>query len=73
LVNENEIRNLTLKEIILKGSIIAIIVTIPSIVIFLLSWIVLNDLIQASIIGAVVHFLAMGFSFKISKKLLVKK
>jgi hypothetical protein len=72
LVNENKTRKLSLKEIILKGSIIAIIVTIPSIIAFLLSWAVLDNLILASIIGAIVHFLAMGFSLKISKKLLIK-
>ncbi|MDH3191331.1 MAG: hypothetical protein OEM18_01410 [Nitrosopumilus sp.] len=72
MVNENKTRKLSLKEIILKGSIIAIIVTIPSIIAFLLSWAVLDNLILASIIGAIVHFLAMGFSLKISKKLLIK-
>ncbi len=70
---EKKIDILSLKEIILKGSIIAIIVTIPSIIAFFLSWNILNDLIQAAIVGAIVHFLAMGFSLKISKKLLVKK
>lgn len=63
---------LSLKEIILKGSIIAVIVTIPSIIAFFLSWKILDDLIQAAIVGAIVHFFAMGFSLKISKKLLVK-
>ena len=73
LVNEKKIGALTMKEIILKGSIIAIIVTVPSIAAFLLSWNLLNDLIMAAIIGAVVHFIAMGFSLKISKKILIKK
>jgi hypothetical protein len=62
-----------LKDIILKGSVIAVIVTIPSIVSFLISWMILDDLIQAAIIGAIIHFIAMGFSLKISKKLLVKR
>jgi len=64
---------LTMKDIILKGSIIAVIITIPSIVSFLISWIILDNLIQAAIIGAVIHFIAMGFSLKISKKLLIKR
>ncbi|QUC64934.1 hypothetical protein NsoK4_01230 [Nitrosopumilus sp. K4] len=72
MTDEKKIGKLTMKEIILKGSIIAIIVTVPSIVAFLASWNILNDLIQAAIIGAVVHFIAMGFSLKISKKILVK-
>lgn len=65
--------NLTTKEIFTKGSIIAIIITVPSIAAFFVSWQILNDLIPAAIIGGVIHFIAMGFSFKISKKFFVKK
>ena len=60
------------KDIFLKGSIIALIVTIPSLTAFGISWKLLDDLIQAAIIGGIVHFIAMIFSFKISKKLFVK-
>ena len=60
------------KDIFLKGSIIALIVTIPSLTAFGISWKLLDDLIQAAIIGGVVHFISMIFSFKISKKLFVK-
>lgn len=63
----------TMKDIFLKGTIIAIIVTAPSLLFFVISWIILDDLTQAAIIGAVIHFIAMGFSLKVSKKLLVKK
>ncbi|MCV0373395.1 MAG: hypothetical protein K5793_07580 [Nitrosarchaeum sp.] len=59
-----------MKEIVLKGSIIAILVTVPSVIAFIISWTILDDLIQAAIIGAVIHFVAMGFSLKISKKLI---
>jgi hypothetical protein len=62
-----------MKEIILKGSIIAVIVTVPSITTFAISWFILDNLMQSAIIGGVIHFIAMGFSLKISKKLLVKK
>ena len=60
-------------EIIFKGTIMGAIVTIPSIIAFLITWIVLDNLITAIIVGAIVHFIAMGFSLKISKKILVKK
>lgn len=73
MTSDSKTGKLTMKDIILKGSIIAVIVTIPSIVSFMISWLILGDLIQAAIIGAVIHFIAMGFSLKISKKLLVKK
>jgi len=60
-------------QITLRGTIIAAIITIPSIVAFVLTWIILDNLIYAAILGAVIHFIAMGFALKISKKILVKK
>jgi hypothetical protein len=73
MTSDNKTGKLTMKDIVLKGSIIAVIVTVPSIVSFMVFWMILDNLIQAAIIGAVIHFIAMGFSLKISKKLLVKK
>ncbi len=73
MTSDNKTGKLTMRDIVLKGSIIAVIVTVPSIVSFMISWMVLDDLIQAAIIGAVVHFIARGFSLKISKKFLVRK
>ena len=73
MTSDNKTGKLTMRDIVLKGTIIAVIVTIPSIVSFMVIWIILDDLIQAAIIGAVVHFIAMGFSLKISKKFLVKR
>ena len=64
---------LTRKEIILKGTIIAFFVIIPSLSTFFLFWWILDDLIQAIIIGGIVHFIAMGFSLKISRKFFTKK
>jgi len=65
--------SLTAKDLVIRGTVMASIITVPSLTAFLVSWTVLEDLIQAAIVGAVVHFVAMGFSLKISKKLLVKK
>ncbi|MBI2643895.1 MAG: hypothetical protein HYW92_06365 [Nitrosarchaeum sp.] len=73
MTSDNKTGKLTMRDIILKGTIIAVIVTIPSIASFMVIWMILDDLIQAAIIGAVVHFIAMGFSLKISKKFLVRK
>jgi len=64
---------LKISEIMLKGTIMATILTVPSIITFLITWIILDNLINAAIVGGVVHFVAMGFSLKISKKILVKK
>jgi hypothetical protein len=65
--------NLKFSEIVLKATIMATILTVPSIIAFLISWTVFDNLITAAIIGGIVHFIAMGFSLKISKKILVKK
>ena len=64
---------LSIFEIVLKGTIIASIITIPSIMAFLLSWFILDDFMIARILGGIVHFIAMGFGLKISKKILLKK
>ena len=64
---------LTKKEIFLRGSIIALITTVPSLIVFVLIWFVLDDVMIGAISGAIAHFVAMGFSLKIAKKLLVKK
>ena len=72
LSDEKKADKLTTKEIILKGTIIAILVIIPSLSAFFVSWMILDDLLQSAIIGGIVHFIAMGFSLKISKKFLIK-
>jgi len=64
---------LSISEIILKGSIISIIMTVPSLSAFLLSWVIFDDFMTALILGGIIHFIAMGFSLKISKKILIKK
>jgi hypothetical protein len=60
-------------NIFVKGTIIAVIITIPSISAFFISWNLLNDIILSAIFATVIHFIAMGFSFKISKKIFVEK
>lgn len=63
---------ITKKTILTRGTIIAVIITAPSLAAFFIGWLVLDDLIQAAIIGAGVHFVAMAFAFKIIKKYFVK-
>lgn len=62
---------LTTKEIMKKGSLIGTIVTVPSLLVFFLVWVVLDDLIIGAISGVITHFIAMGFSLKLSRRLLV--
>ncbi len=72
-MSDDEQSKLSISKIALRGTIIAAIITIPSIIAFILTWIILDNLIYAIILGAVVHFIAMGFSLKISKTILAKK
>ena len=72
-MSDDKQTTLSIGQITLRGTIIAAIITIPSLVAFILAWIILDNLIYAAILGAVIHFIAMGFSLKISKKILVKK
>ncbi len=73
LSEEKKSDNLTKKEVFLKSTVIALFVIIPSLSSFLLAWLILNDLLQAIIVGAIIHFIAMGFSLKISKKFIKKQ
>jgi hypothetical protein len=68
-VDKNKINPRPTKGIFLKSSVIGAIITVPSLTAFFLSWIILGDKITAIIVGAVVHFIGMGFALKISKKL----
>lgn len=56
-------------EMFLKGSIIGAIITIPSLIAFFVAWSITGEKITSLIIGIMVHFIGMGFSLKISKKL----
>ena len=64
---------LSMREIIIRGTALAGIVAVPSLSVFAVLWLWLDDLLVAAIVGGIVHFVAMGFSLKISKKFLVKK
>jgi hypothetical protein len=72
-LSDDKQSKLSLLDIVLRGTVIATIIVIPSIIAFIITWIILDNLIYAAILGAIIHFIAMGFSLKIAKKLLVKK
>jgi hypothetical protein len=71
-LSDDKKSKLSISEIILKGTIIAVIISVPSLVAFILVWVIFDDMVFGAILGVVIHFIAMGFSLKISKKLLVK-
>ncbi|MCA9827825.1 MAG: hypothetical protein KC444_05460 [Nitrosopumilus sp.] len=72
-MSDDNSSKLTIREIVLRGTIIAVMITIPSLTVFIVSWIILENLTSAAILGTIVHFIAMGFSLKISKNVLTKK
>ncbi len=73
LLSDSTEYKLTIREIALRGTIIAVIITVPSIMSFVITWKILDNMLYAAILGAIIHFIAMGFSLKISKKILIKK
>jgi hypothetical protein len=72
-LSDNKESKLSIREIALRGTIIAVIITVPSIISFVITWKISDNLLYAVILGAIIHFIAMGFSLKISKKILIKK
>ena len=50
------------KEVFLKGSLMGLIITIPSLSAFFIAWSVTGDKYVALVVGIVVHFIGMGFS-----------
>ncbi len=59
----------TAREILLKGSLIALILTGSSLSTFAIAWFILDDLFMAIIISGIVYLIMMIFSLKILKKL----
>ena len=60
------------KNVFMKSTIIAVIITVPSIVALFIGWHISGDLISAAIAATIVHFIGMGLSLKFSKKIFGK-
>ena len=73
MVGTEKTKKLSNTEIISKGSFVAAIVTIPTLASFFGVWQIFDNLIYGAATGLIVNFVAIGFSFKIVRKLLVKK
>ena len=57
-------RKITASQVFIKSSVIAVIVSIPSLAGFGIGWYYLDNLILAAIIGVIIHFIALGFLLK---------
>ena len=62
-----------MKDIVAKGSIIAIIISVPTLIVFFAVWTVSNELIYGAVAGLITNFVALGISFKIVSKKFTKK
>ncbi len=60
-------------DLITKGSLIALIITIPTLIVFFGVWTITTDLIYVEIGGIVTNFIKLGISFKIVNKKFTKK
>jgi len=70
---ENYTKKVTTMDLITKGSLIALIITIPTLIVFFGVWTITDDLIYGAIGGLVTNFITLGISFKIVNKKFTKK
>ena len=70
---ENSTKKVTTMDLITKGSLIALIITIPTLIVFFGVWTITADLIYGAIGGLVTNFITLGISFKIVNKKFTKK
>ena len=72
-MTENSTKKITMKDIVAKGSIIAIIISVPTLIVFFGVWTISGDLIYGAVAGLITNFAALGISFKIVNKKFTKK
>ena len=62
-----------MKDIVAKGSLIAILISVPTLIVFFAVWTISNELIYGAVTGLITNFIALGISFKIVSKKFTKK
>ena len=72
-MTENSPKKITTKDLIAKGSLVAIIITVPTLIVFFGVWTITTDLIFGAIAGLITNFITLGISFKIVSKKFTKK
>jgi|TARA_B100001540_G_scaffold120379_1_gene107590 uncharacterized membrane protein YgaE (UPF0421/DUF939 family) len=73
MLAEPTAKKLTMANIVAKGSLIAIIIAVPTLIVFFVIWTVFDDLIFGAVGGLITNFIALGISFKIVSKKFIKK
>ena len=70
---ETVMAGLTSRDVAVKGSIIGVIIAVPTVVVFMVLWALTGDLLIPAVAGAAVHFVALVFAFRLAKKFLVRR
>ena len=71
-MTESSSKKITTKDIVAKGSLIAIIISVPTLVVFFGIWTITDDLIFGGVGGLITNFIALGIAFKIVARNLLK-
>ncbi len=56
-------------EVYAKGSLVALVIGLPAVSSFLITWKITNDLLISIAVSIVIYFISMGFAFKVAKRL----
>ncbi|NMI83313.1 MAG: hypothetical protein EX286_01510 [Candidatus Nitrosopelagicus brevis] len=72
-MTESSSKKITTKDIVAKGSLIAIIISVPTVVVFFGMCTITAYLIFCGVGGLITNFFALGIAFKIVSKKFVKK
>tara|TARA_Y100000590_G_scaffold34596_1_gene37737 strand:- start:8979 stop:9218 length:240 start_codon:yes stop_codon:yes gene_type:complete len=72
-MTENSAKKLTMTDLLIKGSSIAALISIPTLVVFFLIWTISDDLLFGAIAGLVTNLVALAGAFKIVNKKFIKK
>ena len=73
MLAEHPVKKLTMTDIAAKGSLIAILISVPTLVVFFAIWTISDDLIYGAVSGLITNFITLGISFKIVSKKFTKK
>ena len=72
-MTENPPKKITTMDLITKGSLIAVLISVPTLVAFFAVWTMTGDLISGAVTGFITNFITLGISFKIINKKFTKK
>ena len=60
-------------DLMTKGSLIAVLISVPTLIAFFGVWTMTQDLISGAVTGFITNLIALGISFKIVNKKFTKK